>query len=537
MKLARTVLLLLITLSLTVLQPLTLASGNSLPFSDISNSYAKDAILRMYEKKIMNGTSDSLFSPAKPITRAEFLVTMNRLLGLESVDSSIPAYRDVSSSAWFYAHVQASTELGLTAGRGNGLFAPHDPVTRQEAAVWILRILNETVDHAAADPGYQDDSAIAAWALPYVSLISDLGLMSGNAGRFYPTQSLTRQETAVILDRLLQNETWAVKLSSAAKPDIQIGWQFGQTDEQYKESVLQSNVNVLSPRWFFLNQDGSISDQSTPSLSAWAKQHGKQVWAMFGNRFSMENTHALLSSPEKRAAAISTIGNLAVKYGIQGINLDFENIAPADREAFTSFVSELAQKLHANQMILSVDVSPDLQTDWTEAFDYTALGKSADYIVLMGYDEHWTGGSSGSVASLPWVKNGLETLLQEVPASKVILALPLFVKDWTVSETGATLGSRDLTFSAQVQLMHKYALKPVWNSRLAQYTAEYKESGDKHLIWLEDSRSLSAKYSMAMEHQIAGFAYWHIGGETPEIWPALRNTAKYAAIKTYPSDE
>ncbi|WP_410768974.1 S-layer homology domain-containing protein [Fontibacillus sp. BL9] len=530
-KPVKTALLVLTLLTSAIIQPITYVSGKELPFKDIESSYAKEAIIRLNSKQIMNGTSEFLFSPAKPITRAEFFITINRMLGLESVASSVPAYRDVRKSHWFYSGVQAQTELGLTEGKGDGTFAPFQSVTRQEAAVWIIRILNERTGGSGPIDEYQDDASIAIWARPYVSAITDLGLMEGSSERFNPNRSLTRQETAVILDRLLQNDNWSRKLTAKTAPGIQMGWQFGQTDEQYKRSVLKSNVNVLSPRWFFLNKDGSISDHSEPTLATWAKQNGKQVWALFGNRLNQENTQMLLSSPEKTAAAITTIVNLAVKNGILGINLDFENVAPSDRKKFTAFVAELARQLHANKMTLSVDVSPDLNTDWTDGFDYAALGKSADYIVLMGYDEHWSGGKAGSVSSLPWVQYGLDTLLNEVPASKVILGLPLYVRDWEINSKGDTIKSEDLSLGEQIQRLNRVGAKPEWNNELAQYTATYY-SAAAHRVWLEESRSLSEKYGMAKNRNIAGFAYWHIGGETAEIWPALRNAEKYSAVKS-----
>lgn len=518
-------------LTSSFIQPQTPVSGMEQPFRDIGNSYAREAIIRLYDKNILKGTAENLFSPTRPITRAEFLVTMNRILGLEAVDSPIPAYWDVRKGTWYYPDIQAATELGLTEGKGAGKFEPSQPVTRQEAAVMIVRLLNEDRGTSATAGQYKDEALISAWARSSVGAISRLGLMEGSAGRFNPTQPLTRQEIAMILDRLLQNKTWSGKLSAKPDPGIQIGWQYGQTDEQYKQSIQKSEVNVISPRWFFLEENGGLTNVSDSSLVAWAKKNGKQVWAMFGNRLNMENTHTLLSSKEKTTAVIAKIKNQALKQGLKGINLDFENVAPGDKAALTSFVETLAGQLHANDMVLSLDVSPDLGTDWTEAFDYAALGKSADYMVLMGYDEHWSGGASGSVASLPWVQRGLDTLLKKVPASKVILALPLYTRDWTVNESGATVNTEELRLPEQDSRIKASGLRPAWNAALGQYTAEYRSSGAKHRIWLEETRSLTKKYAMALDRNIAGIAYWHIGGETPEIWPALRNAEKYDAVK------
>lgn len=509
--------------------------GSGLSFRDLDGSYAKEAIISLTEKNIMNGTTASTFSPAQSITRAEFLVTLNRLLGLESVSSAVAAYKDVQPSDWYYSAIQAATGAGLTEGLGDGLFAPKNALTRQEAAIWLQKITG-TPSASSSDIQrleFRDHAAISSWASGAVYAMAKLQLMQGNEGKFEPQQALSRQETAVILDRLLQNTAWSSKLAAKGPDRIQLGWQYQQSNAEFKQSVLTSNVNVLSPRWFFLDADGGISDSGSNELVSWAHQQEKKVWAMFGNRLSQENTKALLASSAKTSAAITKVVQLAQKYGLDGINLDFENVAPSNRKAFTSFVTELAKQLHDKDVTLSIDVSPDLGTDWTEAFDYAAIGKQADYVVLMGYDEHWSGGIAGSVASLPWVRSGLDTLLEKVDASKVILGMPLYTRDWMANLSGATQSSEDLRLGEQMQRIATFGLRPSWNSNLGQYVSSYVSGGKTHQIWLEDSRSLSSKYNMALERNIAGFAYWHIGGETSDIWPSLRNAAKYHDLKAW----
>lgn len=532
MKLLRITLLVLM-LSAAFIGPQTLVLGNGLPFNDIEGSYAKDAILRLTEKNMMNGTSDSTFSPTRSITRAEFLITLNRVLGLEPVPSQIAAYKDVKRTDWYYSGIQAATEVGLTEGLGDGTFAPKSPVSRQEAAVWLQQMTGADPASAADIQAhkYLDHDVIAIWAKGAVYAATKLELMQGSDGRFDPQRALSRQEAAVILDRLIQTPSWSAKLAAKVQDGIQLGWQYRQSDAEFKQSVLASNVNVLSPRWFFLEQDGAISERGNTGLADWAHLHKKQVWAMFGNRINQEYTQTLLSSSAKTSAAITKIVQLAQKYGIDGINLDFENVAPDDRQAFTVFVTNLAKQLHDKGMVLSVDVSPDLGTDWTEGFDYAAIGKQADFVILMGYDEHWSGGAAGSVASLPWVQSGLDTLLKAVPASKVILGMPLYTRDWNVNRSGDTLNSEDLTLSEQMTRVSSLGLRPGWNSKLGQYITSYTSGSKTRQVWLEDSRSLSLKYKIALDRDIAGLAYWHIGGDTPEIWPSLRNMVKYHAIK------
>ncbi|HEY4390708.1 MAG TPA: S-layer homology domain-containing protein [Paenibacillus sp.] len=527
MKITRITLLLLACLFM--IEPLTFAKNSELPFQDIGQSYAKDAIIYLHEKNIMNGTSNQLFSPRQAMTRAEFATTLVRLLHMEPVTPAVPAYTDVKKQAWYYETVQAASELGLVTGNGNGTFSPAQSITRQEAAALLIRALKEQTGTYGLS-GFNDRASIAEWARPYVAAAAGLGLMEGSDGAFHPNQALTRQEAAMLLYRVLQNGKWQQNINSKVPDSIQIGWQYGQTTEEYIHSISKSNINVLSPRWFFLNQDGSMANYVDTSLISWAKQNNKMIWAMVGNRSSQENTHAMLSSKQEATSFIAQLKSAVVKYGLQGLNLDFENVAPQDREVMTAFTAELAAQLHKVGAKLSVNVSPDWNTDWTEAFDYANLGSSADYIVLMGYDEHWSGSPNpGSVSSLPWLKHGLDTLLKQVPASKIILALPLYNRDWTVNSKTGAVTSEDVSLSEQNARIQKFGAGLNWKEDLGQYKASYQANGVTHQLWLEETRSLSQKYKLASERGIAGFAYWHIGGDFPGIWPSLRNMAKYMA--------
>ncbi|MFR9708415.1 glycosyl hydrolase family 18 protein [Paenibacillus sp. MB22_1] len=216
------------------------------------------------------------------------------------------------------------------------------------------------------------------------------------------------------------------------------------------------------------------------------------------------------------------------KYGLHGINVDFENVAASDRSLYTAFIAKLAQELHSVSAVLSVDLPPDLDTDWSDAYNYTELAKSADYLVIMAYDEHWGGSAAGSIASLGWVENHLQKLLAQIPSDQLIMGMPLYTRDWSLSSTGATLSSEDITLADQNNRINQYGLKPKWNDTLGQYTMEYRKNGTIHKIWLEDARSLSEKLRLGARLGVAGYAYWHIGGESPDIWTSLKNAEKYA---------
>lgn len=500
------------------------------PFNDINNSYARNEIIDLYNKKILTGTTATTFSPAQSMTRAEFLAIIGRLLKLDPVNSPVSPYRDVAQSAWYYGWVQAAVQLGLASGTSETTFAPSKSVTRQEAAVWIAKAFKQAGDQGSVQSAFNDGRAIASWASASVVAVYKLGLMKGDeTGSFRPADPITRQEAAVLMDRVLQNDRWAAELSSR-KPGnrIVMGWQYNQTTAQYENHLLKSNVNTLAPRWYFTESTGTVTDVTDATLVTWAKKNGKQVWAMVGNRSDQAATHQILASAATRSTVINQLIALSNKYGLDGLNIDFENVAPADRAAFTAFITSLAGQLHANHKKLSIDVSPDLGTDWTEAFDYAALGKQADYIVMMGYDEHYGGSKyAGSNASLPYVQKAVNTLLKTVPGNKVILALPFYNREWTLKPDGTASSSFEISLTEQNRRISSYSLQPVWNQSLGQYVASYWKNSIKNTMWLEDGRSLTGKYNVALKQNLAGVAYWHIGGESPDIWTSLSNTERF----------
>jgi len=506
------------------------AASTSVPFDDIAGSFAKNEIIELVKEGVVNGAGNRKFEPEKNVTRAEFVTMTDRLLRLAPVDADIPTFSDVSAKSWYYGWIEAAVQLGIAEGKSKRTFEPSSRITRQEAAVLIVKALKVNPGNdAGSDLSYNDADQIAPWAAPYVQAAHTLGLMDGANGTFRPSEAMTREETAAVLARILKDKVWASAIHKTPKEGIQLGWQNGLTTSQFKEQVKKSHVNTLVPRWFFLEKGSKpLSNYADASLTTWAKQNNKKVWAMLGNHSDSELTHQILSDEKKRASVIQTLAGYVKTYGLSGINVDFENVSPEDRLSLTAFISELGTSLRAAGAVLSIDVSPDLGTDWTEAFDYEALGRYTDYIVLMGYDEHWDGDPvAGSVSSLPWVQSALDRLLSVVPSSKTILALPYYTRDWTLQPGGAS--SEELTLIQQGYRMRSVAYNRSWDSELGQYVVSYIRQGSQHRIWVEDGRSLGLKTMMAAKRGIAGFAFWYMGAETDDIWTSLRNSIRYAS--------
>jgi len=500
------------------------------PFDDVTPNFASEAILHLSQINVIGGTGQRRFEPLKATTRAEFVAMLDRLFGLSPVAGAVPAFKDVTKESWFYPWAQAGVATGIAQGTKSRTFEPNRQITRQEAAVLMARALKQE-PASSAHPQYKDEDSVAAWAVPYVNRLSELALIKGDtSGRFRPEAPLTRQEAAVILDRVLARDDWASQIRSTPAAKIQLGWQYGQTTAQFEKQIESSAVNTLSPRWFFLGSSSSLTDLGDRSLVSWAHNRSKKVWAMVGNRSDQTMTHQMLSSSDQRKTFIATLLNAVQKYGVDGLNLDFENVAPEDRGGMTQFVSELSAALHAKGATLSVNVSPDLGTDWTDAFDYAALGKYADYVVLMGYDEHWGGApTAGSVSSVPWLQAGLRKLRLHVPANKTILALPFYTRDWYANALG--MQSTELSLEQQNSILQWGITKIAWNDALSQYEAEYVASGVRHRIWVEDGRSIASKIRMAEMEKVAGYAYWYMGGESRDIWDSVRNELKFDSYR------
>ncbi|WP_106765915.1 S-layer homology domain-containing protein [Paenibacillus faecalis] len=499
-------------------------------FHDISESYAKEAIVRLAKRGIINGNGAGAFLPRESITRAEFTAMLGRFLKMEPVQNDLPAYRDVPIQAWYYGWVHSGTNLGIVRGKGDRLFKPMDPVTRQEAAVMIVRAmkLDASGQDAAAASRYKDSDKLASWARYEVGAATAVGWMQGSEGLFRPHDPITREETAVLLDRVLSSGNVLNVLDAKYDPSgsgIQMGWLYNGTAEQYISYAKSAGLNILVPRWYYIESDGTVSDQTDQELLEWAKLNGREVWGMIGNRSNAVATHQMLSDRKTRRFVVNTLAGYVVKYDLDGINVDFENVMPEDREYLTAFIRELSAEIKRLGAVTSIDVSPDFGSDWTAAFDYEALGKYADYVVLMGYDEHWGGAPiAGSVSSLPWLTFATDKLLTQVPASKTVIALPLYTREWKLHPSA---GSEDISLIEQGRRIRQHSSSLVWNETVQQYEAEYTRLGIQRKIWTEDARSLSMKHSMIEDRHIAGVAYWYPGSETPDVWQAIWNMKRY----------
>lgn len=293
----------------------------------------------------------------------------------------------------------------------------------------------------------------------------------------------------------------------------------GELEEILKETP---GINTISPRWFyFKDTTGELVTLGNADYVKKAHEAGVEVWAMFSNEFTNfdgEMTNEILSSRTKRAYVLEQLGRYIDAYGIDGINLDFEMIGTSGADNYIQFVREMSALCREKQVVFSIDNYVPMY--WMH-YNHKEEGIFADYIVIMGYDEHHsTSEVAGSVASMGFVRQGIEDMLSMVPKEKVINGIPLFTRVWATDSNGIVESFNSGMTEARGYL-ESHNVAPVYDEETGQNYGEYASEvdGRRYQIWLEDETSITARMEMIQEYDLAGVASWSIGWESgPEIW-------------------
>lgn len=290
-------------------------------------------------------------------------------------------------------------------------------------------------------------------------------------------------------------------------------------------------INVVSPAFFHLNKNGELEEnvgETGKKYIEWAHNNGYKVWPMVQNSEagSINVTSNIMNDYNKRQELISQIIIYCVKYKLDGVNIDFENMKQEDKNMYSRFIIELEPRLKEIGMTLSVDVTaPDGSETWSMCFDRNVIGDVADYIVFMAYDEYGASSNkAGTTAGYDWVELGIKKFIEteEIKEEKIILAIPLYTRVWTEDSSGK------ITSKNTVSMKNTYSVIPngvekQWNDSLKQYYVEYKDGNNTKKIWIEDETSLKEKISLIKKYKLGGVASWQKGMETDNFWGFLKN--------------
>ncbi len=280
-------------------------------------------------------------------------------------------------------------------------------------------------------------------------------------------------------------------------------------------------LDVIIPTWFSIrNGNGDMIDRGSQNYIKKYKDLGIDVWAYLDNSFDPNVTHEALSNENTRKKVINKTLELCKKYGMKGINIDFEHTRVDDRDYITDFVREFRQAA-GDDFIISVDVTPQISADVTkEPYDRKTLADIADYMVVMAYDQHWgSSDKAGSVAQYKWVEGSVNVLFRSIPNKKMILGVPLYTRIW--KEAGGKVTSKTISMEEVARIIAAKGLKPVWDKESQQNYVEYQENNANYKIWIEDANSLEKKVSLVNKYNLAGVGSWRLGFETSNIWDVI----------------
>ena len=301
-------------------------------------------------------------------------------------------------------------------------------------------------------------------------------------------------------------------------------------------------LTTIAPTWYHVkNTDGDLESLSSADYVEKARQLKVDVWATVrdfdGGINSQSETYELLSSTSKREKLINQLISDALQTNVAGINVDFEKVSEECGEHYIQFIRELSVKCRQSALVLSVDNY--VPKNYNQQYNRKEQGVFADYVIIMGYDEHHGGSpEAGSVSSYNFVQEGIEETLKEVPAEKVINGIPFFTRLWsekpkTQEELSKDQGTDAAQYTTKVK-SEAYGMSRAkekvteagaditWDEEAKQNFATWTDGDTTYKIWLEDVKSLEPKLKLMKEYKLAGSAAWALGQESPDVWPLIQ---------------
>lgn len=358
----------------------------------------------------------------------------------------------------------------------------------------------------------------------------------------YIKESALKKEKTEKIDRGFEEPDYT---SISKDYTINMAWH-NVTNTDANSSVLEmiaqtKGLTTISPTWFHVaDTAGNLESISSADYVNYAHQSNIEVWASIrdfdGGINSQEESYELLSHTSNRDNLINQLIAAALQVGLDGINVDFEKISTECGEHYIQFIRELSVKCRQNGLVLSVDNY--VPQAYNQQYHRKEQGVFADYVIIMGYDEHYAGSpEAGPVASYNFVKEGIEQTLKEVPAEKVINAVPFFTRVWketakTAEELRQQEGTESAEYSMNVEseaysmtevenILSQVGVTPTWDDEVKQNYATWESEGSTYEVWVEDASSLEPKLQLIKEYGLAGSAAWRLGYEKTEIWDLI----------------
>ncbi|AGB18687.1 S-layer homology domain-containing protein [Thermoanaerobacterium thermosaccharolyticum] len=292
----------------------------------------------------------------------------------------------------------------------------------------------------------------------------------------------------------------------------------------------ESHINYVITFTYGIDENGNLNGEEDDAVKDEAIKNNIAplllVHNIRGGTFDNSLIHSVLSNKAARNNLIDNIENAVINGDYKGVNIDFENVGYVDRQNYNQFLSDLKSKLDRDNLLLTVAI-PALTADspnslWAGGFDYAAISKIADKIIIMAYDQHWSGGNSGPICSIDWLQNVTKYALSTIDKDKIVMGLPAYGYDWSLS------GTTSVTEDEVRSLINTYGGNAMWDNTSKEPYYIYYKNGVKHTVWFENSYSFKLKLDYLSSIGIDDISFWKLGYENQDFWEVIEgNTVDY----------
>ena len=289
-------------------------------------------------------------------------------------------------------------------------------------------------------------------------------------------------------------------------------------DAMAEMTAEMTGVNVISPTWFSVTDEtGTISSLASADYVKLAHEAGREVWGLIDNFNEAFDETTDLAYASVRSRIIEQLLAEAASCGMDGINVDFENLKEAGIPHYLQFLRELTSAAHAQNLVVSVD-TPVPQA-YTMYYQRGEQARFVDYMIVMAYDEHFAGSEeAGSVSSLPFVQQAVEEMTRVMPADQVICGIPFYTRVWTEKFGQSAITSEVLGMDGTKNYAKENQMTETWDASLGQNVATVETSDARYTIWMEDEQSMEEKLKVIQSADLAGVAEWKLGFECADVW-------------------
>lgn len=501
-------------------------------FEDITGHWAEPFVTSLQLAGVLEVPEDKKFYPDRAVTRLDFSVWVAKGMELTAEEPSEAPFKDWDQIPEAQrGYVYAAMKEGLINGFPDETFRPQATITRAQLATIFGRALIKI--GVKEDPRYfaafADPHAIPEWANPASAAVKEqiiLGRIGqGNQAYFAPDATSSRAEAATMISRFMKARVDILgveipRVGEFIKPKRLAAGYYVNTDEGF--AALQQYGHLLDMviyTGYVIGTDGTLHGSDSPRTMKWAAEANKPLLVMFGNHNTKENTE-FLNNPAARATAVENIKKLMEK-GYAGVNLDFEMLRNEDRDAYSSFVAEVANALRPMNRLTTVAVmarTAQQAATWAKDFDYNAIGRSSDYVMVMTYDQHWNGSQPGPIGGKDWMMQVMDYATREIEKEKLLLGIPSYGRSWPTNGQPGTA----ITAKRAEELIQIKNANPVYDPVTAEVSFSYvDDAGQARIAYFTSPQGLREKLKLMEDYDLGGMVMWRLGYETPEWWQVI----------------